>query len=57
MHTPVLGRLGIVYPELSEMQARAILEAAISVQMSGKSVRPEIMVPLIGSPQVIQFLA
>lgn len=49
---PMLGhrgcRLGISYPELSQMQARAIFEAAIVVQNEGKSVHPEIMVPLVG---------
>ncbi len=50
---PMLGlrgcRLGIVHPEISEMQARAILEAACQVKKEGKSVIPEIMVPLAGS--------
>src|SRR2546427_11270813 len=49
---PVLGhrgcRLGIVYPEITEMQARAILEAACNVQKSGTEVHPEIMIPLVG---------
>ncbi|MEO0453267.1 MAG: pyruvate, phosphate dikinase [Verrucomicrobiota bacterium] len=49
---PMLGhrgcRLGIVYPEISEMQVRAILEAASQVQKSGIKVAPEIMVPLVG---------
>ena len=48
---PMLGhrgcRLGIVYPEITEMQARAIIEAAIAVQKSGVSVSPEIMIPLV----------
>src|SRR5467141_930454 len=46
---PMLGhrgcRLGIVYPEISEMQARAIFEAAAEVQANGIKVRPEIMIP------------
>ncbi len=50
---PMLGhrgcRLGIVYPEITEMQARAILEAAVVVAEEGKTVLPEIMVPLIGT--------
>ena len=50
---PMLGhrgcRLGIVYPEITEMQARAILEAAVALAQDGKKVRPEIMVPLIGT--------
>ena len=49
---PMLGhrgcRLGISYPEISAMQARAIFEAASKVQKSGIQVRPEIMVPLVG---------
>src|SRR5256884_1017832 len=48
---PMLGhrgcRLGIVYPEISEMQARAIFEAAAEVQAKGNKVRPEIMIPLV----------
>ncbi len=49
---PMLGhrgcRLGISFPELSEMQTRAILEAAIEVMKEGIEVQPEIMVPLVG---------
>lgn len=49
---PMLGlrgdRLGIVMPEISEMQVRAILEAAIRVQREGITVLPEIMIPLAG---------
>jgi pyruvate,orthophosphate dikinase len=49
---PMLGhrgcRLGITYPEITAMQTRAIIEAAIEVQNSGIDVFPEIMVPLIG---------
>src|SRR4029079_13289250 len=49
---PMLGfrgcRLGIVYEEISEMQARAVLEAAAEVQKSGIKVKPEIMIPLVG---------
>ncbi len=49
---PMLGhrgcRLGIAYPEISEMQARAVFEAAAAVQKKGKKVRPEIMIPLVG---------
>lgn len=46
-----LYRLGISYPELSEMQVRAILQAAISLTNQGVTVYPEIMVPLVGTPQ------
>lgn len=49
-------RLGISYPELSEMQVRAIFQAAISMTNQGISVLPEIMVPLIGTPQVCHFI-
>ncbi len=49
---PMLGhrgcRLGITYPEISAMQARAILEAACEVQKEGIDVHPEIMIPLVG---------
>jgi pyruvate,orthophosphate dikinase len=49
---PMLGfrgcRLGIVYPEISEMQARAVFEAAAEVQRSGIKVKPELMIPLVG---------
>ena len=41
-------RLGIVYPEITEMQARAIFEAAAEVQKEGIKVKPEIMIPLVG---------
>jgi len=48
---PMLGhrgcRLGIVYPEITEMQARAIFEAAVRAARRGIEVRPEIMVPLV----------
>ena len=51
-NNPMLGhrgcRLGITYPELTEMQTRAILEAALEVSEEGKSVYPEIMIPLVG---------
>jgi pyruvate,orthophosphate dikinase len=49
---PMLGhrgcRLGITYPEITEMQTRAILEAALICKKQGIVVKPEIMVPLIG---------
>jgi len=41
-------RLGIAYPEITEMQARAILEAAVAVKKKGIKVLPEIMIPLVG---------
>ena len=49
---PMLGfrgcRLGLVYPEISEMQARAVFEAAAEAQKKGIKVKPEIMIPLVG---------
>ena len=56
---PMLGhrgcRLGIVYPEISEMQARAIFEAAAQVQSEGIKVRPEVMIPLVGFPKELRL--
>ena len=50
---PMLGhrgcRLGITYPEITEMQTRAIIEAALACKARGIKVMPEIMVPLVGS--------
>jgi len=50
---PMLGhrgcRLGNTYPEITEMQARAIIEAALNLKKKGVDARPEIMVPLIGT--------
>ncbi|CAN5363282.1 pyruvate, phosphate dikinase [soil metagenome] len=49
---PMMGfrgcRLPLVFPEIGDMQVRAIIEAAIQVQKSGKKVFPEIMIPLVG---------
>ncbi|MGD8305765.1 MAG: pyruvate, phosphate dikinase, partial [Ignavibacteria bacterium] len=49
---PMLGfrgcRLGVAYPEITEMQARAIIEAAVNVSKKGIKVNPEIMIPLVG---------
>jgi pyruvate,orthophosphate dikinase len=49
---PMLGfrgcRLGIVHPEITEMQARAIFEAAVQVAKKGVKVIPEVMIPLVG---------
>lgn len=49
---PMLGfrgcRLGILYPEITEMQARAVFEATVNVIKRGQSVLPEIMIPLVG---------
>ncbi|MEI9968138.1 MAG: pyruvate, phosphate dikinase [Terracidiphilus sp.] len=50
---PMLGlrgcRLGITFPEITEMQVRAIIEAAVAVKLKGGNPHPEIMIPLIGS--------
>jgi pyruvate,orthophosphate dikinase len=55
---PMLGlrgcRLGIVYPEITEMQTRAIIEAAAQVQKEGIPVKPEIMIVLVGFPKELQ---
>jgi pyruvate, orthophosphate dikinase len=52
---PMLGhrgcRLGISFPEVTEMQARAIFQAAAEVQKSGIKVKPEVMIPLVGFPK------
>ncbi len=49
---PMLGhrgcRLGLIYPEVHEMQVRAIMEAAVNVKRKGIEVMPEIMIPLVG---------
>ena len=56
---PMLGhrgcRLGITFPEISEMQARAIFEAGAEVQSKGIKVRPEIMIPLVGFPRELKL--
>ena len=55
---PMLGhrgcRLGITYPEITEMQTRAIIEAALNCKAKGIDVHPEIMVPLVGSLKELQ---
>ncbi len=55
---PMLGhrgcRLGITYPEITEMQTRAIIEAALACKSRGIDVHPEIMVPLVGSLKELQ---
>jgi pyruvate, orthophosphate dikinase len=55
---PMLGhrgcRLGITYPEITEMQARAIFEAAVLVAKKGIKVIPEIMIPLIGNVKELE---
>jgi pyruvate,orthophosphate dikinase len=55
---PMLGhrgcRLGISYPEITEMQARAIFEAAVECSKAGVTVHPEIMIPLVGDIQELE---
>jgi pyruvate,orthophosphate dikinase len=51
---PMLGfrgcRLGISFPEITEMQARAIFKATVAVKKEGVDVHPEVMIPLVGTP-------
>jgi len=58
---PMLGfrgcRLGIMYPEITEMQARAIFEAAANVKADGIAVEPEVMIPLVGHPKELALQA
>jgi pyruvate,orthophosphate dikinase len=58
---PMLGfrgcRLGIVYPEITEMQARAIFEAAAEVKAKKRDVHPEVMIPLVGHVKELQLQA
>ena len=56
---PMLGhrgcRLGISFPEVTEMQARAIFEAAAEVHKSGTKVHPEVMIPLVGFKRELEL--
>jgi pyruvate,orthophosphate dikinase len=58
---PMLGhrgcRLGISYPEITEMQARAIFEAACEVAAEGVPVEPEVMIPLVGTKRELDLQA
>ena len=59
---PMLGhrgcRLGITYPEITRMQARAIFEAACNVaKKTKKKPRPEVMIPLVGTPRELELQA
>src|SRR2546429_647 len=58
---PMLGfrgcRLGIIYPEITEMQSRAIFEAAANVRRRGTRVEPEIMIPLVGNVKELDHQA
>ena len=57
---PMLGhrgcRLGITYPEIYQMQVRAIIQAACEVAREGVDVKPEIMIPLVGSEKEMQVM-
>ena len=57
---PMMGhrgcRLAITYPEIAEMQTRAVIEAAIRVSENGISVHPEIMIPLVGDVKELQYV-
>ncbi|MBI3586789.1 MAG: pyruvate, phosphate dikinase [Ignavibacteriales bacterium] len=58
---PMLGfrgcRLGIIYPEITEMQSRAIFEAAAEVKKKGIPVEPEVMIPLVGNVKELEHQA
>jgi pyruvate, orthophosphate dikinase len=58
---PMLGfrgcRLGIIYPEITEMQSRAIFEAAANVAARGIKVEPEVMIPLVGNIKELEHQA
>ena len=57
---PMLGhrgcRLSVTYPEIAEMQTRAVIEAAINVNAKGLNVKPEIMIPLVGDIKELKYV-
>ncbi len=57
---PMLGhrgvRLSVTYPEIAEMQTRAVIEAAIEVNRQGMNVEPEIMIPLVGEVKELKYI-
>ena len=57
---PMLGhrgvRLSVTYPEIAEMQTRAVIEAAIAVTKEGLKVIPEIMIPLVGEVKELKYI-
>jgi pyruvate,orthophosphate dikinase len=57
---PMLGhrgcRLAVTYPEIAEMQTRAVIEAAINVNKAGMNVIPEIMIPLVGDVKELKYV-
>ena len=58
---PMLGhrgcRLGVTFPEISQMQIRAIIEAACEVAKEGLAVQPDIMIPVVGTAQEMKYFA
>ncbi|MDD4608006.1 MAG: pyruvate, phosphate dikinase [Bacilli bacterium] len=57
---PMMGhrgcRLSITYPEIARMQTRAVIEAAINVNVTGLKVKPEIMIPLVGDVKELEYI-
>jgi len=57
---PMLGhrgcRLGVTFPEIYDMQAQAIFEAAVALRQKGIDARPEVMIPLVGDAKELSFL-
>ena len=57
---PMMGhrgcRLAVTYPEIAEMQTRAVIEAAIQVNKEGLNVEPEIMIPLVGEVKELKYV-
>ncbi len=57
---PMMGhrgcRLAVTYPEIAEMQTRAVIEAAINVNKKGMTVVPEIMIPLVGEIKELKYV-
>ncbi len=49
-------RLAVTYPEIAEMQTRAVIEAAIAVNKEGQNVVPEIMIPLVGDIKELKYV-
>lgn len=57
---PMLGhrgcRLSVTYPEIAEMQTRAVIEAAIELNEQGADIKPEIMIPLVGDVKELKYV-
>jgi pyruvate,orthophosphate dikinase len=58
-NNPMLGhrgcRLGVTFPEIYEMQIKAIIEAAVSVAKEGRKVKPEVMIPIVATEQEMKI--